>query len=31
MAEGRCNCASIKVSVAELPKESMICYWCDYV
>lgn len=27
MAEGRCNCASITVSIPELPKESVICYW----
>ncbi|OSS44785.1 hypothetical protein B5807_10673 [Epicoccum nigrum] len=26
MAEGRCNCASIKVSIPEMPKESIICY-----
>jgi hypothetical protein len=31
MAEGRCNCASIKVSIPEMPKESIICYWYDYV
>ncbi|KAH3913019.1 hypothetical protein HBH56_110730 [Parastagonospora nodorum] len=26
MVEGRCNCASIKVTLPELPKESVICY-----
>ncbi|KAH6642269.1 Mss4-like protein [Boeremia exigua] len=26
MLEGRCNCASIKVSIPELPKNSAICY-----
>jgi hypothetical protein len=26
MPEGRCNCASIKVSTPEIPKESAICY-----
>ncbi|KZM27295.1 uncharacterized protein EKO05_0005572 [Ascochyta rabiei] len=26
MPDGRCNCAGIKVSIAELPKESVICY-----
>jgi hypothetical protein len=28
MAEGRCNCASIKVTIpGGMPKESAICYW----
>jgi hypothetical protein len=28
MAQGRCNCGSIKVSIPEMPKQSIICYWC---
>jgi hypothetical protein len=27
MAEGRCNCGSIKVSISALPEQSAICYW----
>lgn len=27
MAEGRCNCASIEVTIPEMPKASAICYW----
>lgn len=30
MAEGRCNCAGITVSIPEMPKESAICYWYGY-
>ncbi|KAH7355790.1 Mss4-like protein [Pyrenochaeta sp. MPI-SDFR-AT-0127] len=26
MAEGRCNCASIKVSIPAMPEQSAICY-----
>jgi hypothetical protein len=26
MPEGRCNCASIKISIPEIPNESAICY-----
>lgn len=31
MPEGRCNCASIKVSIPEMPKESAICYWYVHI
>jgi hypothetical protein len=27
MAEGRCNCGNITVSIPEMPKQSVICYW----
>jgi len=27
MAEGHCNCASISVSIPELPETSIVCYW----